>query len=233
MWKFSHVPSQSARISSLRSMLSCDKRLLLETWNPPGLQENVFANPRSTLESSQIPYQGIHSFLTRSAAGEAPALISTRRPVAREEERIGSTIPMPTFARKSPTMSSSILVDIPQNSMVGPQRQQISELQFDKFTTPSSFLFWKISFKSQVTTCSDYPLCYGSKKYRWSIHWNNFAGCENCLCSEQDHPQFTLQKWRSISRKRTPSKKNGVYEEDRSLTWSTTTWEWLLLMIQF
>ena len=78
-----------------------------------------FANSRSTLESSQIPHQGIHSFLTRSAAGEAPALISTGRLVARDEERIGSTIPMPTFARKSPTMSSSILVDIPQNSMDG------------------------------------------------------------------------------------------------------------------
>ena len=42
--------------------------------------------------------------------------------------------------------------------MVGQQRQQISELQFDEFTTPSSFLYWKIRFKSQVTTCSDFPL---------------------------------------------------------------------------
>ena len=50
----SHV--QPARISSPRSMRSCDKRLLPETWNPPGLQEHAFANPRSTLESSQIPY---------------------------------------------------------------------------------------------------------------------------------------------------------------------------------
>ena len=30
-------------------------------------------------------------------------------------------------------------VDIPQNSMVGQQRQQISELQFDKYPTPQSF----------------------------------------------------------------------------------------------
>ena len=36
------------------------------------------------------------------------------------------------------------------------QRQQISELQFDKFLTPSSFLCWKIRFKTQVTTCSDF-----------------------------------------------------------------------------
>ena len=38
-----------------------------------------------------------------------------------------------------PSFSSAI-----QNSMVGHQRLQISELQFDKFPTPSSILFWKI-----------------------------------------------------------------------------------------
>ena len=36
-------------------------------------------------------------------------------------------------------------------------RQQISELQFDKFPNPQSLLVWKIRFKNQVTTCSDFP----------------------------------------------------------------------------
>ena len=40
--------------------------------------------------------------------------------------------------------------------MVGQQRQQISELQFDKFLAPSSFLSWEIRFRNQVTTCSDF-----------------------------------------------------------------------------
>ena len=110
---FAHVPSEPARISSPRSMLSCDKRLRPETWNVSGSQENFFANPRSTLESLQIPYQGTHPFMAPNAAGEVPVHTSTGRPVAREEERIGSTIPMPTFARRPPTMSSSRLVDIP------------------------------------------------------------------------------------------------------------------------
>ena len=64
---------------------------------------------------------------------------------------------MPTFARRPSTMISSFPVDILQNSMVGQQRQQISELQFDKYPTPSSFLCWKIRFKTQVTTWSDSP----------------------------------------------------------------------------
>ena len=54
-------------------------------------------------------------------------------------------------------MSSLIPVDFPQNSMVGQQRQHTSELQSDKFPNPQSFLVWKIRFKTQVTTCSDFP----------------------------------------------------------------------------
>ena len=49
-------------------------------------------------------------------------------------------------------MSSSIPLDIPNYSIVGQQRQQKSELQFDKFPTPSTFLCWK----NQVTSCSDF-----------------------------------------------------------------------------
>ena len=64
---------------------------------------------------------------------------------------------MPTFARRPSTMSSLILVECPQTSMVGQQRQQILELQVDNFPTPHSFLIWKIRFKNQVTTCSDFP----------------------------------------------------------------------------
>ena len=96
-------------------------------------RKTFFANPRSTLESLQKPYRGIHPFMTPNAAGEAPAIISTGALVAREEERIGNTIPMPTFACRPSNMRSLSPVDIPQSSMFGQQRQRISELQFDKF----------------------------------------------------------------------------------------------------
>ena len=54
-------------------------------------------------------------------------------------------------------LSSLLPVGFPQNSTVGLQRQQISEVHFDKFPNPQCFLFWKIRFKNQVTTCSDFP----------------------------------------------------------------------------
>ena len=77
--------------------------------------------------------------------------------LSQDEDRISGTIPMPTFARRPSTVSSLLPVEIPQNSLVGHQRQQTSELQFDKFPTLSTFLCWKIRFKNQVTTCYDFP----------------------------------------------------------------------------
>ena len=102
----SHVSSQLARIPSPRAVLSCDRRFPLDTWNRSGSQENVFANPRSTLQSPQAPHRGIYQFATPRATGEAPAFISTKRLVAREEERIGNAIPMPTFAGSPPPWAS-------------------------------------------------------------------------------------------------------------------------------
>ena len=100
--KISHVPCPSPC-----SMLSCDNRLPLDTWNLSGSQENVFGNPRSVFESSQTPCQGslsLHS-TTPSATGAIPVHVRTGTPVARGEERIGSTIRMPTFAGRPSTMN--------------------------------------------------------------------------------------------------------------------------------
>ena len=46
---------------------------------------------------------------------------------------------MPTFAGRPPTMSSLTAVEFQQNYVVGQQKQQMSELQFDKFPSPQSF----------------------------------------------------------------------------------------------
>ena len=37
------------------------------------------------------------------------------------------------------------------------QRLQISDLHFDKFSTPATFACWKIRFKTEVCTCSQFP----------------------------------------------------------------------------
>ena len=171
--KISHVPCQPAVILSPRSILSCDERLPLDTWNLSRSQENVFGNPRSMFESSQTPYHGILHSTTPSATGAVPVHVCAGTPVARGEDtnwKHNSNV-------DTSTMSSLLPVDIPQSSMVGQQRQQISELEFDKLLTPRSVFCWKTRFRSQVTTCSDFfrrRPCYGSKKWRWSIQCMNF-----------------------------------------------------------
>ena len=57
------------------------------------------------------------------------------------------TIPMPTFATKPWTTSSTMPVELSQSHMVGQQRQQISELQFDKCPNPQSFFAGKFDSK--------------------------------------------------------------------------------------
>ena len=60
--KCSHVPFQPARISSPRFMLSCDKRLHPETWNPSGPQENVFCKPTfdARVSTNTLPRDSSH-----------------------------------------------------------------------------------------------------------------------------------------------------------------------------
>ena len=153
----SHVSSQPATIPSSRSMLSRDKRLPLDTWNQSGLQGNVFGNQVSTFHSPRNHPQRFQSDDVQRNHETAPDTGRTKTIHTIEDRLNQGTIPMPTFATKPLTTSSTIPVELPQTYMVGQQRQQISELQFDKFLIPQSFLVWEIRFKNQVTTCSDFP----------------------------------------------------------------------------
>ena len=105
--KLSDVPSQPAVVSSPLSMLSRDQSTPPDSWNLCEPQGNAFGNPRHMLDSSQMPYQGILHSTHQSATGGIPVQRITGRPVARGEERIGSTIPRPMFAGRPSTMNSS------------------------------------------------------------------------------------------------------------------------------
>ena len=141
--RLSDVSSQPATIPSSLSMVSRDKRLPLDTWNTSGLQENVFGNQFSTFDSPTDYFRILSDDVQRNR-GAVPGAERTKTIFARDDKQSRSTIPMPTFAGRPSTMNSTILVDFTQNSLVGQQRQQISELQFDIFRNPQSFLVWKI-----------------------------------------------------------------------------------------
>ena len=47
--------------------------------------------------------------------------------------------------------------DSSKNYGADQQRLQISDLHFDKFHTPATFACWKLRFKTDVCTCSQFP----------------------------------------------------------------------------
>ena len=75
--RLSHVSSQPALIPSSRSLLSHDRRLPLDTWNTPGLQENAFGNEFSTFDSLRDHPQAIHSCAAPRETGPVPQAAGT------------------------------------------------------------------------------------------------------------------------------------------------------------
>ena len=184
-------------------MPSRDKILPLETWNQSGVQENALEIIFLRLIHLKIYPQRIQSDDVQRNREAVPEAERTKTSHTSGDGQNQGTIPMPTFAKRPLTASSTIPVELPKNYMVGQQRQQISELQIDKYPTPASFLVEKTRFKTQVSNGSDFPsdaLLWISRVKILAISlWKGFsklrdAGREDCLCSEQDHPEFPVQE---------------------------------------
>ena len=61
--------------------------------------------------------------------------------------------------QSGPSAKSSVILcegDSSKNYGANQQRLQISDLHFDKFLAPATFPCWKIEFKTEVCTCSQF-----------------------------------------------------------------------------
>ena len=61
--------------------------------------------------------------------------------------------------QSGPSAKDSVIFsggDYSKNYGADQQRLQISDLHFDKFLTPATFACWKIRFKTEVCTCSQF-----------------------------------------------------------------------------
>ena len=122
-------------------------------WDTHGISGNVFADPDA---SSSAPYpQELNSTWRKTI--EEPIHMSTA-------EKSGIPERDPDLRCQSgPSAKNSVLFsggDYSKNYGADQQRLQISDLHFDKFPTPATFACWKIRFKTEVCTCSQFP--YGS-----------------------------------------------------------------------
>ena len=154
--RLSYVSCQPAMIPCALSMLSRDKRLLLDTWNTSGLQENVFGNQFSTFDSPRDRPQGIHSCAPQREQGSVPQATGTATLFARDDKQNRDNFNA-DICRKAVDyefvntggFSAEFYGWTAQTANTGTAIRQT--------LNPQPFLVWKIRFKNQVTTCSDFP----------------------------------------------------------------------------
>ena len=118
-------------------------------WDTHGISGNVFANPHA---SSSAPYpQELNQW---NSSIEDPLHSSTVEKSERPEQNQDLRCQSGPSAKNSVIFSGG---DYSKNYGADQQRLQISDLNFDKFPTPATFACWKIRFKTEVCTCSQFP----------------------------------------------------------------------------
>ena len=126
------------------------------TDGPPSIRDtsgtsgNVFAHPQA---SSSAPYpQELNSTWKKTI--EEPIRMSIAEKSGRPERDSDLRCQSGPSAKNSVIFSGG---DSSKNYGADQQRLQISDLHFDKFPTPATFACWKIRFKTEVCTCSQFP----------------------------------------------------------------------------
>ena len=118
-------------------------------WDTHGISGNVFVNPDA---SSSAPYpQELNQW---NSSSEEPLHSSTVEKSERQKQDQDLRCQSGPSAKKSVIFSGG---DSSKNYGAEKQRLQISDLHFDKFPTPATFACWKIRFKTEVCTCSQFP----------------------------------------------------------------------------
>ena len=125
------------------------KEELPDIWDTPCKSIKVFANPQA---SSTAPYpQELNPW---RKIIEEPLHMSTAEKSERPEQNQDLRCQSGPSAKDSVIFSGG---DSSKNYVADQQRLHISDLHFDKFPTPATFACWKIRFKTEVCTCSQFP----------------------------------------------------------------------------
>ena len=118
-------------------------------WDTHGISGNVFANPAAS-SSAHYP-QELRQW---NSSIEEPLHSSTVEKSERPEQN-------PDLRCQSGPSAKNLVIfsggDSSKNYGADQQRLQISDLHFDKFPTPATFACWKVRFKTEVCTCSQFP----------------------------------------------------------------------------
>ena len=190
-----------------------------------GVSGNVFANPTA---SSSAPYpQELNPRSSNVSEHTSPHVMSERQTPVQDQRCQSGPSARNSFDRSEGRFSKNYGAD--------QQRLQISDLHFDKFTTPTTFACWKIRFKTEVCTCSQFP----TEAMLWikEVELVDSVDDLTSSCSPKGShmPHFevldakiasalnriihnTYSKERSVWRNKKPKKRTVSFVEDRSLT---------------
>ena len=116
-------------------------------WDTHGISGNVFANPTA---SSSAPYpQESNPWISNVSDQTSPHVMSeSQTPVQDQRCQSGPSARNSVFASER---------GFSKNYGSDQQRLQISDPHFDKFSPSATFACWKIRFKTEVRTCSQFP----------------------------------------------------------------------------
>ena len=130
--------------------------------------------------------------------------------------------------------------DFSKNYGADQQRLQISDHHFDKFPTPATFACWKIRFKTDVCTCSQFPTeamhwikevemvdSVDDLKFSSSVRGIQMPNLKYSMRGLLQHwtesSIILTSKEESVWRNNRPRSKTVSFAKDRLLSWSMST----------
>ena len=118
-------------------------------WDTHGVSGNIFADPVAS--SSALYPQELNPW----SSGKGEPIHSS--PAGKNDNQ---TPVQDQRCKYGPSAKSSVIPsegDSLKNYAADQQQLQISDLHFDKFPTRATFACWKIRFKTELCTCSQFP----------------------------------------------------------------------------
>ena len=116
-------------------------------WDTHGISGNVFANPRAS-SSAPYPHES-NPCISSVSEYTSPHVMSESQTPAQDQR-----------CQSGPSARNSVVPSeggSSNNYGADQQRLQISDPHFDKCPTSATFACWKMRFKTEVCTCSQFP----------------------------------------------------------------------------
>ena len=154
-------------------------------------RETFLINP--TASSSTLYPGGINPWISNVSKHTSPHVMSERQT---PDTTLGPRCQSGWSARNSSDPSEG---RCSKNYGTDRQRLQISDLHFDKFPNPATFACWKIRFKTEVCTCSQFL----TEAMHWIKEVEMVESVDDLKSSRSIRrtpgPNFELLDWRIAS----------------------------------